>query len=97
MVPCLQNSREAYLLLEFARADHCILLTSKTHTHQIIHCNTFVLQYNQMVLERAQDDLHVADHFIGHVHLLIWKSGQTMAFKYAIQEDYLLLSSGTVF
>ena len=50
-----------------------------------------------MVLERAQDDLHAADHFIGHVHLLIWKSGQTMAFKYAIQEDYLLLSSGTVF
>ena len=53
-----------------------------------------VLQYNWMVLERAQDDLHAADHFVGHVHFLIQKSSQTTAFKYAMQEGHSSLSSG---
>ena len=84
-----------YLLLEAARADHHILVARKTLACQIIHCNTLVLQYNRLVFERAQDDLHAMDRFIGHVRLMIRKSGQTAASEYAMRESNSMFSSGT--
>ena len=95
IVPDPRSAQEAYLLLEAARADHCIFLTHKSLTHQIIHHNTLVLQYNRMVLEWAQDDLHAADHFIGQVRFSIQRCGQSTAFEYAMQEDHLSPTSGT--
>ncbi|KAF8552932.1 hypothetical protein OG21DRAFT_1485773 [Imleria badia] len=94
IVPSPRSSREAYLLLETAQADRHILLARNSLAHHIIHRNMLVLQYNWMVLERAQDNLRAADHFIGHVRLLIRKSGQTTAFKYVMQEGHSSLSSG---
>ena len=90
IIPDLRSAQEAYLLLEAACADRRIILTHKSLTCQIIHCNTLVLQYNRMVLEQAQDDLHAADRFVRQVHLLIHKSGQSAAYAYAMQEDHLL-------
>ncbi|KAF8449212.1 hypothetical protein L210DRAFT_3640836 [Boletus edulis BED1] len=94
IVPCPRNAREAYLLLEAARADCRILNACKTLAQQIIHRNTLVLQYNRIVLERAQDDLHAADRFVGQVRFWIRKSGQSAAFEYAMQEDHSLPASG---
>ena len=88
VVPDPRSAREAYLLLEAARADRRIFLARKSLAHQIIHRNTLVLQYNRMVLERAQDDLHAADRFIGQVHFSIRRCGQSAAFEYAMQEDH---------
>ncbi|KAI6000003.1 hypothetical protein EDD15DRAFT_2362540 [Pisolithus albus] len=73
--PCC--SREAYLLLEVAKADQRIFLAHEALTLQIVQCNTLVLQYNRMMLERAQKDIRTADQFIGHVRLTIWGSGVT--------------------
>ena len=90
-IPYPRSAREANLLLEAARADQTILLTHKKLTHQIIHRNILVLQYNRILLERTQDDLHAVDQFVGHVRLMIRRSGQTAAaFEYATrtQEDY---------
>ncbi|KAF8125561.1 hypothetical protein EV363DRAFT_1402330 [Boletus edulis] len=88
LVPDLCSPQEAYLLLEAAQADHCILLACKSLAHQIIHRNTLVLQYNRIVLEQAQDDLHAAGRFIGQVHFMIWRCGQSTAFEYVMQEDH---------
>ncbi|KAI6135893.1 hypothetical protein EDD17DRAFT_1771846 [Pisolithus thermaeus] len=85
-VPSPHSSREAYLLLEVAKADRCIFLACKALALQIIQCNMLVLQYNCMMLERAQKDICTADQFIRHVRLTIWQSGHTPAFKYAMQE-----------
>ena len=90
--PC--SAQEAYLLLEAARADRCIILACKSLTRQIIHRNMLVLQYNRMVLERAQNDLHAADRFVRQVRLLIRKSSQSAAYAYAMQEDHLLPTPG---
>ena len=53
-----------------------------------------VLQYNRIVLERTQDDLHATDRFVGQVHFSIWKSDHSTAFEYAMQEDHLPHTSG---
>lgn len=87
-VPCPRSSREAYLLLEAARADRSIFLARQTLALQIVQRNTLVLQYNRMILERAQSDVRDADQFIGHVRLVVRRSGHTPAFEYAMQEDH---------
>lgn len=79
IVPDPRSAREAYLLLEAARADRSILLARKSLALQIIHRNTLVLQYNRIVLEQTQDDVHAADRFVGQVRFLIRKSGQSAA------------------
>ena len=83
-----QSSREAYLLLQVVWVDHDILLAWSTLAHQIIHHNALILQYNCMVLEWVQDNLWATDQFIGHICLMIRKSGETAAFECAMQEDY---------
>ncbi|KAI6097818.1 hypothetical protein F5141DRAFT_1067058 [Pisolithus sp. B1] len=87
-VPSPCSSREAYLLLEVAKADRCIFLARKALALQIIQRNMLVLRYNCMMLERAQKDICTADQFIRHVWLTIWQSGHTPVFKYAMQEDH---------
>jgi hypothetical protein len=64
IVPVPRSTQEAYLLLEAAHADRGIILARNSLTRQIIHHNTLVLQYNRMVLEQAQDDLHATDRFV---------------------------------
>ncbi|KAI6095948.1 hypothetical protein EDD16DRAFT_1528336 [Pisolithus croceorrhizus] len=87
-VPSPCSSREAYLLLEVAKADRRIFLAHKALTLQIVQHNMLILQYNHMTLERAQKDIHTADQFIRHVWLTIRQSGHTPAFEYAMQEDH---------
>jgi hypothetical protein len=70
-VPSPRSAREAYLLLEAARANSHISHSHEILTCQIVHCNTLILQYNHMALERAQNDLRPADRLIGHVWLVI--------------------------
>jgi hypothetical protein len=89
IVPVPRSTQEAYLLLEAAHADRGIILARNSLTRQIIHHNTLVLQYNRMVLEQAQDDLHATDRFVGEVCFLIRKSGQSTAYAYAMQQDHL--------
>ena len=54
-VPTPSSTIEAYLLLEAAHADQQVWLTQKSLIHQIIHCNTLMLQYNHVMLEKCQD------------------------------------------
>ena len=70
-VPILKDTTEAYLLLEAACADCQVHLTQRELALQIIHCNTLTLQYNCMLLDKAQEDLHTADRFIRHVCFVI--------------------------
>ena len=88
VVPTPSSTIEAYLLLEAARADWQVWLTRQNLVHQIIHRNTLMLQYNNLMLEKAQDELHAADHFVGQVHTTIRWSGITTAFEYAMREDH---------
>ena len=65
-----------------------------TLARQIIHRNTLVLQYNRVVLERAQDDLRDADRFVGQVRFVIQKSGHSAAFEYAMGAGHSPPTSG---
>ncbi|KAI6004678.1 hypothetical protein EDD15DRAFT_2191481 [Pisolithus albus] len=94
-VPSPRCSREAYLLLEVAKADQRIFLAREALALQIVQRNTLVLQYNRMTLERAQKDIRTADQFIGHVRLTIRGSGHTPAFEYAMQEDHSHLAGAS--
>lgn len=87
-VPTPSSAIEAYLLLEAARADQQVWLTRQNLVHQIIRRNTLTLQYNRVMLEKAQDELRAADRFVGHVRATIRRSGVTTAFEYAMREDY---------
>jgi hypothetical protein len=78
IVPVPRSTQEAYLLLEAAHADRGIILARNSLTRQIIHHNTLVLQYNRMVLEQAQDDLHATDRFVGEVCFLIRKVARAL-------------------
>ena len=88
VVPTPSSTIEAYLLLEAARADQQVWLTRQNLVHQIIHCNTLTLQYNRLMLEKAQDELRAADRFVGQVCTTIRWSGITTAFEYAMREDH---------
>jgi len=87
-VPTPSSTIEAYLLLKAARADRQVWLTQQNLVHQIIRCNTLTLQYNRIMLEKAQDELRSADRFVGHVRATIRRSGVTTACEYAMREDY---------
>jgi hypothetical protein len=69
------NSMEALLLLESAHANHQLWLTHQSLALQSIHQNMLKLQYNWLVLERAQKGLCNADKAIGHIWFLICQSG----------------------
>ncbi|KIK80761.1 hypothetical protein PAXRUDRAFT_157828, partial [Paxillus rubicundulus Ve08.2h10] len=85
--PC--SSFKAYLLLEAAQSDQQISLMRKDLTNEIIHHNTITLQLNHIMLEKAQENLHVADQFISHVHLVIRQSGYPATYQeYMMQESY---------
>lgn len=88
IVPAPTNSNEAYLLLESARADRQLRLTRRNLALQIVHRNTLVLQYNRVLLEKTEDDLRIADRFVGQVRFVIRKSGIPVALEYAMREDY---------
>ena len=90
VVPSPSSTAEAYLLLETARADWQVWLTRQNLVHQIIHRNTLTLQYNRLMLEKAQDKLRTADRFVGKVRTTIRQSGVTAAFEHAMREDYSL-------
>ena len=81
---------EAYLLLETARADRQVWVTRQALAHQIIHRNTLTLQYNRLMLEKAQGVLCTVDRFVGKVRTTIRQSGVTAAFEHAMREDYSL-------
>ncbi|KAF8546448.1 hypothetical protein OG21DRAFT_1527823 [Imleria badia] len=68
------NSAEAHLLLEAAHTDWEVQLTCRNLVLQIVHRNTLMLQYNHLLLDKAQEDLWTTDRFIGHVHFVIRKS-----------------------
>lgn len=79
---------EAYLLLEAAQSDCQISCMRKDLAHEVIHRNTIALQLNQLLLEKAQNDLCMADEHIGRVRLSIRESGYTAALEYAMRESY---------
>ncbi|KAI5988014.1 hypothetical protein EDD15DRAFT_2520430 [Pisolithus albus] len=88
VVPPPNNSTEAYLLLETARADRQVRLTRKNLALQIVHRNTLTLQYNRLILEKVQEELHSADRLVGHVCFIIRKSGIPVVSEYAMHEDH---------
>ena len=47
-----------------------------------------LMQLNCISLERAEKDLHMADKFVGKVHLTIRQSGQSTAKEYAMREPW---------
>lgn len=87
VVPPPENSAEAHLLLETARADREVHLTRRNLALQIVHRNTLALQYNRLLLDRAQEGLRTADRFIGHVRFVIRKSGLPVTVEYTMQGD----------
>ncbi|KAI5992674.1 hypothetical protein EDD15DRAFT_2367940 [Pisolithus albus] len=88
VVPPPNNSAEAFLLLETARADRQVRLTRKNLALQIVHRNTLTLQYNRLILEKAQEELRSADRLVGHVRFSIRKSGIPVVSEYAMHEDH---------
>ena len=90
VVPIPKDTAEVYLLLEATHANHQVHLTQRELALQIVHRNTLTLQYNCMLLDKAQEDLHTADCFISHVRFVIRKNGIPVAFEYAMHEDYSL-------
>lgn len=70
-VPVPRDSTEVCLLLEAACADCQVHLTLQNLVHQVVHHNTLTFQYNHILLERAQDDLRTAEHFVGKVRFVI--------------------------
>ncbi|KIM53386.1 hypothetical protein SCLCIDRAFT_11597 [Scleroderma citrinum Foug A] len=95
VVPPPTSTAEAYLLLKTARANRQVWLTRQNLVHQIVHRNTLTLQYNHLMLEKAQDTLHTADRFMGKVHTTIRQSGVTAAFEYVMREDYSLYAGAS--
>lgn len=77
---------EAYLLLEAARSNRQISRMRTDLAVEIVHRNTIALQFNRLVLERAQNDLRAADELVGYVRLSIRQSGHSAASQYAMQE-----------
>ena len=77
---------EAYLLLEAAQSDRQISCMQMDLAVEIIHHNTIALQFNRLVLKRAQKDLRTADELVSYVHLSIRQSGHSAASEYALQE-----------
>ena len=77
VVPTPSSTVEAYLLLEATHADWKVWLARQTLVHQIVCRNTLMLQYNRLMLEKAQDELHAADCFVGHVRATIRQSVKT--------------------
>ncbi|KIM57152.1 hypothetical protein SCLCIDRAFT_131182 [Scleroderma citrinum Foug A] len=94
IVPTPSNSAEAYLLLETAHADQQVQLTRKNLALQVVHHNMLMLQYNCLLLDKAHQDLHTANHFMGCICFAIRRSGIPVAFKYAMREDYSACTSG---
>lgn len=56
----------------------------------MVHCNTITLQLNQVMLEKAQEDLNNADEHIGYVQFSIQQSGHSITAEYVMQEAHLL-------
>ena len=54
-----------------------------------------MLQYNRLMLEKAQDALRTADRFVGKVHTTIRQSGVMAAFEHVMREDYSLHASAS--
>ena len=75
---------EAYLLLEAAQSDRQISLMWKDLTYEIMHRNTIALQFNWIMLEQAERDLHAADELVGCVCLTIRESGHSPMSEYAM-------------
>jgi hypothetical protein len=88
IVPPLSDPTEACLLLAAASTDRQVQLMQKNLALQIIHHNTVTLQYNHLVLEKAREELHAAEHLIGHVHFTIRMSGIPVAFEGTMPEDH---------
>ncbi|KAI6003102.1 hypothetical protein EDD15DRAFT_2360985 [Pisolithus albus] len=86
VVPPPNNSAEAFLLLETACADR-----------QIVHRNTLTLQYNRLILEKAQEELRSADRLVGHVRFIIRKSGIPVVSEYAMHEDHSIHLPSSVY
>ncbi|KIM61925.1 hypothetical protein SCLCIDRAFT_120639, partial [Scleroderma citrinum Foug A] len=84
VVPPPSSTIEAYLLLETAHADRQVWVTRQALAHQIIHRNTLTLQYNRLMLEKAQGMLHTADQFVGKVCTTVRQSGVTATFEHAM-------------
>ena len=88
------NSTEAYLLLETTCADQQVQLTCKNLALQVIRHNMLTLQYNCLLLDKAHQDLHMANCFMGCICFAIRRSGISVAFEYAMHEDYSACTSG---
>ncbi|KIM68963.1 hypothetical protein SCLCIDRAFT_19644 [Scleroderma citrinum Foug A] len=74
----------------YAEQDHTyaifLLHATKDLAYEIVHCNTITLQFNRIMLERAERDLHAVDELVGCVHLTIRESGHSPMSEYAMQE-----------
>lgn len=90
IVPIPRDMIKAYLLLEVTHANHQLHLMQWSLALQIVHHDILALQYNHILLKKAQEDLHLADHLIGSVWFIIHRSGIPVASKYAMHKDYTL-------
>ena len=72
--------------MEAAQSDRQISLMQKDLAYEIVHRNTIALQFNQIMLERAERDLHAADELIGCVCLTIRESGHSPMLEYVMRE-----------
>ena len=58
----------------------------KDLAYEIVHHNTIALQFNWIMLEWAERDLHAADELIGCIRLTIRESGHSPMPEYVMQE-----------
>ena len=72
--------------MEAARSDRQISLMQKDLAYEIVHRNTIALQFNRIMLEQVERDLHAADKLIGCIHLTIRESGHSPTSEYAMRE-----------
>ena len=69
------NITEAQLLLATARADCRIWVTERVLANQVVQRDMLRLEYNQLQVARAHQNVLAAELHIGRVRLVVRKSG----------------------
>jgi len=74
-IPVPHNITEAQLLLATARVDCQIWVTERALADQVVQRDMLRLEYNQLQVAQAHQNILAAEHHVGHVQLVVRKSG----------------------
>lgn len=74
-MPIPHSPSEASLLLATARMDYGIRVAQKDLADKLVERDMLQLQYNQLQVEQARQNLVAAEYHVGRVRLVMRKSG----------------------